>query len=58
MATTTITYQRLEDYINNQKRAGMMNETAREILKIKLDVFLLANRISESQYSVLMKLME
>lgn len=56
MAMTT--YQMLEKYINMKKRDGVLNDLTKETLKFKLDVYMLANRISESQYNLLMKLVE
>lgn len=52
------TYEMLEKHINSKKRDGVMDELMKETLKLKFDVYLLANRISESQYNVLMKQME
>ena len=52
------TYEMLEKHINSIKRDGVFDDLMKDTLKHKLDIFLLFNRISESQYNILMKQME
>lgn len=50
------TYEMLEKHINSKKRDGVMDELMKETLKLKFDVYLLANRISEVQYNNLLQM--
>lgn len=50
-----MTYRNCRTVIENQKRRGTLDV---EAMTAKLDVFLLADRITESEYNELIKLME
>lgn len=50
-----MTYRNCKTVIENQKRRGTLDV---EAMAAKLDVFLLADRITENEYNELIKLME
>ncbi len=47
------TFEMLEKTITNQKSKGPLTESYKESTLKKMDVFLLANRISEQEYNQL-----
>lgn len=50
------TYEMLEKHINSKKRDEVLDVLTKETLKLKFDVYLLANRISEIQYNNLLQM--
>ena len=52
------TYELLERTINNKKASGTLTPAYIASTKKKMDVFLVADRLSEAEYEVLLKALE
>lgn len=52
------TYELLERTINNKKASGTLTAVYIASVKKKMDVFLVADRLSEDEYNTLLQLME